>query len=509
MKRSLLGRRRHREWSPPSKTCPRPGCTLEPRSSKAPGTRGPEPAPPAIPDALDEITHSVHWYVSSEVRNVDGLPDGSWWGMVNRECALAGSTALANWTAATDGTFTPQAAGCGMCHIAALPAPPLPAGREATEAEAGTVDCLVCHAGTYDMSLRKTLLTTPDGKKHWGQDTTLVAALSITRVPTAEACLRCHEHAFSTDYKRGTPFDPTNDVHAAAGMPCTACHTTRAHKIAKGQWESDMVANDLPDDPVTCSGCHGWEPHQGASAAALNSHTHTLSCQTCHVRATSGIVSEDWGVPVQDDAKGAYSALSKYDGLPALPGVWVPTVEIQRAPSDVVWRVPNAGTRPRAQSWMAFATAAREDNGAMIYPVRGLSQTMLFDKNLKMWQAPGMDFLKSQAGMAEFPLLLAPNREIYNETGDVARAIDAGMKPYEPFGLKWSGEWMPMKVPQTSYISVSHGVKRVGYSCGDCHSPNGVIDFRSLGYPDDRISELQKPRAESPGTGPARAPRLR
>ena len=32
--------------------------------------------------ALKEVTHSVHWYVSSEVRNVQGMPDGSWWGMV-------------------------------------------------------------------------------------------------------------------------------------------------------------------------------------------------------------------------------------------------------------------------------------------------------------------------------------------------------------------------------------------------------------------------------------------
>lgn len=480
-----------------------PGSWTHPGAAviKSTGYRGPGTCTTCHPDALKEITHSVHWYVSSEVRNVRGLPDGSWWGMVNRECALAGSTALANWTAATDGSFTPQSAGCGMCHIAALSGPPLPAGREATEAEAGTVDCLVCHAGTYDMDLRRTLIATSDGNKHWGQDTTLVAALSITRTPTAEACLRCHEHSFSSDYKRGTPFDPTNDVHAAAGMPCTTCHTTRDHKIAKGQWESDMVANDLPDEPVTCSNCHGWEPHQGSTAAALNNHTHTLACQTCHVRSSSGIVSENWGVPVRDDSKGDYSALSRYDGLPALPGVWVPTVRIDRGPSDVIWRVPNTKGRDGSQSWMAFATATRESNGAMIYPVRGLSQTMLFDRTLKMWQAPGMDFLKEQPGMADFPLLLAPNRETYNETGDVAQAVEAGMKAYETFGLKWSGEWMPMTVPDTSYISVNHGIKRVGYSCGDCHSPHGVLDFRSLGYPPDRIAVLERPRDESQRKG--------
>lgn len=446
-------------------------------------------------NALAEITHSVHWYVSAKIRNVSGLPDGSWWGMVNRECALAGTTALSNWTASTDGRFTAQAAGCGMCHIGSLDGPPLPAGREATPEEAATVDCLVCHAGVYDMARRKTLVTEKDGGRHWGQDTSLEAALSITRVPTAEACLRCHEHSFSLDYKRGTPFTPTNDVHAAADILCTSCHVTKDHKIAKGQFESDMVANDLPDVAVTCSNCHGIRPHQGKAAEDLNDHIAKVACQTCHIPTASGVVSENWGEPVKDAREGPYSALSKYDGIPSIAGLWVPTISIDRTHPAVVWRVANVAGQTKAQSWMAFPTASRKTDGARLFPVRGLTQIMLFDKNLKMWQAPGMAFLKQEPGMAEFPLLLAPNREVYNRTGDVKQAIDAGMKPYQSFGLVWSGDWMPMKVPHTSYISVNHGVKRMGYSCRDCHSPHGVLDFASLGYAPDEVSKLQRPVA--------------
>jgi hypothetical protein len=191
---------------------------------------------------------------------------------------------------------------------------------------------------------------------------------------------------------------------------------------------------------------------------------------------------------------GTYSALSKYDGIPAIPGIWVPTVTINRAHPDVMWRIPNTSDGTDAQSWMAFATTDRSSDGAMIYPARGLTQIMLFDRNLKMWQAPGMQFLKNEPGMADFPLLLAPDREIYNRTGEVKKAIDAGMKNYEPFGLKWSGEWMPMQVPSVSYISVNHGIKRMGYSCRDCHSPHGVIDFASLGYPAKQVKDLAKPR---------------
>lgn len=458
------------------------------------GFEGPQTCAACHPDALDEVTHSVHWYVAAKVRNVKGLPDGTWWGMVNRECALAGTTALANWTASTDGRFTPQSAGCGMCHIAGLAGPPLPPGREASEAEAATVDCLVCHAERYDMTTRMTLVDNETGRAHWGQDRSLTAALSITEVPTAEACLRCHEHSFSRDYKRGTPYEPTNDVHAAAGMPCTSCHLTREHRIAKGQNESDMVANDLPDVPVVCSNCHGRNPHRGTDAKILDAHTTRVACQTCHISVAGGIVREDWGQPVKDDGSGPYSALSKYDGIPAVAGIWVPSVTIGRGAPTHMWRVANTSDSSDAQSWMAFATATRSNDEAAIFPVRGLTQILLFDRRIKMWQAPGMSFVKDEPGMADFPLLLAPNREVYNATGDVAAAIAAGVKPAEAMGLQWSEQWMSMQVPGTSYISVNHGVRRIGFACRDCHSPHGVLDFASLGYSQLDVERLQQPR---------------
>lgn len=458
------------------------------------GYDGPETCSTCHPDALSEVTHTVHWYAAGAIRNVRGLPDGSWWGMVNRECALAGTTALANWTAATDSHFTAQAAGCGMCHIASLTAPPLPPGRDATPAEAATVDCLVCHAGRYDMATRKTLVTDDNGSTHWGQDRSVAAALSITRTPPAAACLRCHEHSFSRDYKRGTPYEPSNDVHAAAGIPCTSCHTTRQHRIAAGQFESDMVANDLPDEAVACSNCHGSTPHRGPGAAVINDHGSVIACQTCHIPAVSGIVREDWGKPVKDDGSGSFSELSWFDAIPAVAGAWVPTVTIARDHPDYMWRVPNLADTAGAQSWMAFATASRTTDGATLYPVRALTQILLFDPQVKMWQAPGMSFLKDRPETANLPLLLAPNREVYNSTGDIGAAIAAGMKPAEAMGLTRSGQWMSMQVPGTSYISVNHGVKRMGLSCRDCHSPHGVLDFTALGYSDDEAQALRRPR---------------
>ncbi len=440
--------------------------------------------------ALDEILHSVHWNLATPVRNVQGLPDSSWWGMFNRECALAGATSFSNWTAATNGKFSVQAAGCGVCHIGSLSSPPIP-GKKVTDSEKNTVDCLVCHARDYNWKERATLLHDSTGT-HWGEDTSMTAALSITKVPTNEACLRCHEHAFSNDYKRGTPYTAANDVHAAAGMRCVTCHVTEHHKIAKGQYESDMVANDLPNVQVTCTKCHGEDPHAGKDAAVLNEHTQKLACQTCHIPQASGIVYENWGKPVKDNIHGKYSELSRYDKIPSNPNLWVPTDSIKMGPPSYIWRVANTKGEKDAQSWMAFATSNINTPGAKIFPARALTQIMLFDKKLKMWQAPGMAFLKKDPKMAQFPLLLAPNREVYNKTGDVKAAIDAGMKPYEKMGLKWSGEWMAMQVPGTSYISVNHGVKKVGLSCNSCHVKNGVMDFKALGFTPAQVKLLEK-----------------
>jgi Cytochrome c bacterial/Cytochrome c554 and c-prime len=459
------------------------------RAMKAGGYDGAQTCLMCHPKALDEVVHTVHWNLATPVRNVQGLPDGSWWGMVNRECALAGSTSPANWVAATNGKASVQAAGCGLCHVGALPAPPVP-GKPATDAQTNTVDCLVCHAKDYDWQKRATLVTDATGV-HWGQDTSLAAALSITKTPTTQACLRCHGHALSEDYKRGTPFTAENDVHAKAGVTCVQCHVTQNHLVAKGLNESDMIANDLPDVAVTCSKCHGETPHTGANADRLNQHVAKLACQTCHIPEVAGIVYDNWGKPVKDDINGPVSELSKYDNIPSIAGLYVPTDSLMKGHPTYIWRVANTADAKNAQSWMAFATTDINTPGAKIFPARPLTQVMLFDKSMKMWQMPGMEFLKANPQMADFPMLLAPNREVYNKTGDVKAAIDSGMSA---MGVKWSGEWMPMQVPGTSYISVNHGIKATGPACNSCHAPNGIIDFKALGFTADQVKQLTQNR---------------
>ncbi len=48
-------------------------------------------------------------------------------------------------------------------------------------------------------------------------------------------------------------------------------------------------------------------------------------------------------------------------------------------------------------------------------------------------------------------------------------------------------------IPQDASMEISHAIRREGaLSCNNCHSANGVIDFKSLGYDEDEVSDLQE-----------------
>jgi hypothetical protein len=38
---------------------------------------------------------------------------------------------------------------------------------------------------------------------------------------------------------------------------------------------------------------------------------------------------------------------------------------------------------------------------------------------------------------------------------------------------------------------VNHGIERQGHTCKACHSLDGILDYAALGYPPERVEELQ------------------
>jgi hypothetical protein len=76
---------------------------------------------------------------------------------------------------------------------------------------------------------------------------------------------------------------------------------------------------------------------------------------------------------------------------------------------------------------------------------------------------------------------------VYAVTGDPGAAAKKGA---EDGKQSYSGNWKGVK--ETMVFSMNHQVvpKGEALTCDSCHSPTGVLDFRKLGYGEERIKKL-------------------
>jgi hypothetical protein len=58
--------------------------------------------------------------------------------------------------------------------------------------------------------------------------------------------------------------------------------------------------------------------------------------------------------------------------------------------------------------------------------------------------------------------------------------VDGELKNVEP-------KWMR----QMGSLMVNHGIQPVGRDCVECHSPSGILNYRALGYSQERAAELE------------------
>jgi hypothetical protein len=49
----------------------------------------------------------------------------------------------------------------------------------------------------------------------------------------------------------------------------------------------------------------------------------------------------------------------------------------------------------------------------------------------------------------------------------------------------------PHWMRQMGTLMFNHGIQKEGRDCVECHSPTGIIDFKGLGYPPERVKDLQ------------------
>lgn len=500
-------------------------------------------------DTRADVEHSVHFGLNHfhgfttwgfNGQKVDGIPVGK----IDRACGVPGSFTWTGWAVLVKTkTGETRSDGCGQCHTVGQYGPQTGTmfpGYRPVEAEFEATDCLICHAADYDMN-QKYVVKDANGRLRWNQDRSMKAAMSVG-VPSADACLRCHEHAHGGDLyagnlaakalgyknqrllhpgaKRGTP-DRDYDVHYRAGLQCLDCHKSHGHKIPRGTQGTDLVANDLPGVDVSCTQCHGRAPHvqNKTTRAFLNAHIDKLACTTCHVShlVDDNVVLRDWTKPVYDSAEGIWL----YDDVlkSGEPGV---AITYRWFNGKGTFMAGALGDNPNGLNlYHAFTTKPDSQFTSFDYagyyektfrPIAdmGTSKIAPFKRfNAKMYE--DMDNQGPFGGM-----LLPFDYNVYYETGDpkasVARAMQdpiiklmygSAFKLYMmddfmhymgidkgwtiPFRGHIGARWMR----QDGTLMLSHGVTKNALQCRQCHAPKGIMPFEALGYSAQRAADLR------------------
>lgn len=332
-----------------------------------------------------------------------------------------------------------------MCHVG-LGGKPNPVDK-VDETDFNNIDCLLCHAPNYRRTVGKVgdqlkIIPAP------GVDV-LKAAQGVQR-PTDEMCLRCHAGAGGgLNHKHGVTPSKNADVHTAKGFVCVDCHTVKEHKIAGG---SDLKAQELIEIKVDCSNCHTDTPHRAKQAATLNDHTR-IACQTCHIPLIARdpqmptVVYRDWTKPVLNEKMGLYFPSNKFA----------------------------ANVKPEYRWWNRFMKVVPEPVGSIQDPKSKIAPWKKTDYTIIADAEKGHG-IYIKAG-------------VYQITGDVGAAAKKGA---EDAKQSYSGKWKGIE--ETLYFSLNHQVapKAEALKCNDCHSPNGVMNFKELGYSQAQIKKLTK-----------------
>ena len=511
-------------------------------------------------DLMTNLTGSVHYrFFSNRHPNVYGfngeLADNFPMGKIDRPCPKPGSFAMTAWAelVITQAGDT-LSEGCGQCHIGGQYQAPLGEimpGYRTLEKEKRAIDCLICHAVAYDMN-QKQVVIDKNGRGRWNQDRSMKAAMSVTR-PTAQACLRCHQHNMggdiyvdSTDVsymesmvnpghsrprvhhpgsKRGTPYSPSWDVHAAAGLSCIECHTTEGHLIAKGTHTTTMMANDLPDVEVACQNCHSSTPHSECDETGefLDGHIEKIACQTCHIPSLhpDNATMRDFSKPIFEEHPGIYiySDIQKETE----PGTGIKYAWWN---GDGTFLGNPIGDNPNGENLYSFFQPTH------IWPeFKDFDYKTWYEKVMRPIAKQGrpskLHAMKLFNGkqhidlqnMGPFGGMYVPyNLPAYYKTGNPDRAAQLEM---EKSMMKRMYGWMfdvylmnkfmafmdvedwktsayddvrnlkyvePRWIPTDAMMEISHAIRcEEALTCADCHSPDGVLDWKALGYSKDDI----------------------
>ncbi len=327
------------------------------------------------------------------------------------------------------------------------------------------IDCLVCHdsTGTYKK--------TPAGAGNPDPKVDLVKVAQNVGAPSRFNCGTCHFYAGGGDGVKNPGLDSTmanptrnHDVHmGGADMACQDCHKTKDHQIPGGS----LHVIPTYAGRVACEDCHGTKPHK--TNETLNKHTAAVACQTCHIPTfATGQATKmywDWSTagkdgPEQKDQYGK-EAYSKMKGS----FIWEKDV-----------RPVYAWYNGKSERYLLGDPVNKGGVTELARPVGNIG-----DPQAKIY--PFKLFGGKQISDAVYGYLLTPHLfGGYWKHYDWDRAVRDGTAKS---GLAYSGSYE--FVETVMYMAVNHEVvpREQALKCADCHSAQGVMDFKALGYPGD------------------------
>ncbi len=325
------------------------------------------------------------------------------------------------------------------------------------------VDCLVCHAtsgyvkGSYGNPL---------------EGTNLIAAAQSVAAPNRSMCGKCHFDGGGGNGVKHGDLDESliypaenQDVHMGRNnLLCTDCHTTTNHQV-KGRLVVDNLTID-PAEQVSCTQCHAANPHKDER---LGLHMEAIACQTCHIPAFAiedpTKVYWDWSTSGQDIGDDHFTYLK-------IKGDFVYEKNVQ---PTYLWFNGNLDYRyllgdkidPTQPTYINRPAGKISDKSAKIFPFKLHVAKQPYDT--------GFNYLLA-------PVTAGPDG--YWTTFDWDNAFKLSE---ERMGLKYSGGFGFAETYM--YWPTTHMVqpKENALQCGDCHSDNGRLDWKALGYPGDPI----------------------
>ena len=332
------------------------------------------------------------------------------------------------------------------------------------------MDCLVCHADPSFFSKKNNTCGWPD------KDVDLAAAAQSVGMPGRTNCGACHWYGGGGNNVKHGDMDnnlaspsPSYDVHMGGlNFTCQECHVTDRHRIS-----GSSTTSAVSEGVVACTDCHDPKPHDAASPLMdqLNDHCDAIACQTCHIprfaKVSPTVTMWDWSKSGDGDkliskTENREELLSRKKGL---------LIKEQNVRPTYLWY------NGKHRRYLEGDPVKFDDMNCLNPPdgdIHDASARITPFKNMR-----GVEPADAEYGYLIVPKLFHGG---YFTHFDWVKAAEQGMAAA---GMKFSGKVLFVDTCMRWRINHEVAPAKDALSCLDCHRPDGVMDFKKLGYAGD------------------------